>query len=220
LPGLPGVNSNQEKIFLASRNILSDYYSIQSEEERFKKYSIYAPFDGSFTQVYLEVGAVANPGSRLANIIRTDKLELEVPIEIKNIRWIRLGDNVKVVSHEGQEWTGNVVRVSDFVDPGTQSINVFVSLEPSKNNPLYQGQYLKAIFPGGYLENTMVMPRNAVFNVDQVFIVEDSLLKKRTINIHKTNQETIIFSGLEEETEVVIEPLIHAIENSKVIIIK
>lgn len=220
LPDLPKVNSNQEKIFLASRNILSDYYSIQSEEERFKKYSIYAPFDGSFTQVYLEVGAVANPGSRLANIIRTDKLELEIPLEIKNISWISLGDKVKVVSHEGKEWTGIVVRISDFVDPGTQSINVFVSLEPSKNNPLYQGQYLKALFPGGHIENTMVMPRNAVFNVDQVFIVKDSLLKKRTIDIHKINQETIIFSGLEEETEVVVEPLINAIENSKIIIIK
>jgi len=100
LPDLPEINTSQEKIFLASRNILSDFYTIKSEEERYRKHLIYAPFNGSFTQVYMEVGAIANPGSKLATTIHTGKLELEVPVETDDIQWVSDGDIVEVTTED------------------------------------------------------------------------------------------------------------------------
>ncbi|MDZ7776401.1 MAG: hypothetical protein U5L09_12760 [Bacteroidales bacterium] len=64
-PGLPVIKSNQTKIFLSSRQLLSNYYNIKGQEEQLKKYTMKAPFDGTFTQVMLEEGSVANPGSRI-----------------------------------------------------------------------------------------------------------------------------------------------------------
>lgn len=217
LPSLPQFNSTREKIFLASRNILSDYYNIKSEEVRLKKYKLYAPFYGTYTDVNLEVGSVANPGSRVAKIIRTDQLELEVPIEVHNADWIKFKDPVYITTEDGsREWSGKVVRKANFVDARTQSISVFVSLESTPENPLYPGMYLRAVFPGIIVRNAMQIPRNAVFNTNEVFIVKDGRLAKEQISIYKVDEKTLIFSGLEEGLDLVVEPLVNATENLKV----
>jgi membrane fusion protein, multidrug efflux system len=220
LPDLPSIASPKEKIFLAGRNILSDYYSIKSEEVRMKKYRVQAPFSGTFTEVALEAGSVANAGSRVGKIIRTDQLELEVPVETYNAGWISAGDPVTVISEDGtREWRGTVVRKADFISASHQSVSVFVGLESTAENPLLLGAYLKAVFPGIIVRNAMQMPRNAVFNENEVFVVEDGRLAKQQINIHKTDEKTLIFSGLSEGMDLVIEPLVNAAENSAVKII-
>lgn len=213
LPHLPEADSEAEKIFLASRNILNDYFSIKSAEVRLSKYNLYAPFDGSFTMVYLEPGSVANPGSRIASMIRTDKLELEVPVRIEDAYWINTGDQVTVSTKDRNlSWTGTVARKSDFMDPATQTITVFVALTPGKDRPLFQGQYLLAEFAAKTLVESMEIPRNAVFESDKVFAVVDGKLKKEVIRVLKTNETSVIFSGLPVGMEIVVEPLVNAKE--------
>lgn len=216
LPPLPDPDSEQEKVFLASRNILNDYYNIKSAEVRLSRYKMYAPFDGTFTKVFLEAGSVANPGSRIASMIRTDKLELEVPVRIEDAYWINVGDKVKLSTKDRHlSWTGKVVRKSNFMDPSSQAITVYVALSPEKDKPLFQGQYLFAEFASKTLEGTMIIPRNAVFDKDKVFTVEDGLLKEHTINILKKNETTVLFSGLPEGVEVVVEPQVNAKDGTK-----
>ena len=70
------------------------------------------------------------------------------------------------------------------------------------------------------MRSTQELPRNAVFNHNQVFVINDNRLKKKIIEIVKVNERTIIFRGIEEGSVVVSEPLINALENSLVEIIK
>jgi hypothetical protein len=79
---------------------------------------------------------------------------------------------------------------------------------------------LQAHFEGKELKDVMEMPRNAVVNGDQVFVVSDSLLTRKPIKIHKVNTKTLFFSGIEEGTELVVEPLLNVTENTKVHIIR
>lgn len=221
LPDLPEINDNQEKIYLASKNVLSEYFGIKSDEIRLKKYNLYAPFDGSIGDVYLELGSVANPGSRIARLIKTNDLEIEVPLEIEDAVWVKAKDEVRVVDTKtNMEWKGKVVRKANYVDEKTQSISIFVGIKPSKEKPVFKGQYLQAHFEGKELKDVMEMPRNAVVNSNQVFIVVDSLLKRAEIDVHKVNTKTLFFSGIEEGTELVVEPLLNVTENTKVQIIR
>ena len=66
------------------------------------------------------------------------------------------------------------------------------------------------------IANSMLLPRNAVFNSNEVFIVVDGKLKKREINVIKWNESTLVFNGLNEGDKVVAEPLINVRENSPV----
>ena len=208
LPPLIDFSSNQEKTFLASRNILNDYYLIKSAEIRLKKYSIYAPFSGSYTAVYAEVGAIANPGGRIATMIQTDKLELEIPVKVENITFLNIGDRVDVVGNN-QNIEGKIIRIADFISPETQSVSVFIALFPDPKTKLFEGMYLNGNFKGKTLVNVMEMPRNAVEGGNQVYVVEEGKLNKKEIKVFKINETTLIFSGLEEGTDLVVEPLIN-----------
>ena len=217
LPELPEITSDQQRIFLASRNILNDYFTIKSSEIQLSKHRIYAPFDGTFTDVMLEVGSIANPGSRIARIINTGMLELEVPIPVEEIKWVNKGAKVTLSSGDGtQNWTGTVVRKADYVDRNSQSVSVFISVQNNASAPLFEGQYLKASFDGEISGNAMEIPRRAVFNSNMVFVVKDSLLEKAEINILKINQETMIFNGIDKGVFVVSEPLINVVEGTRV----
>jgi RND family efflux transporter MFP subunit len=217
LPELPEISTTQERIFMASRNILTNYYSIKSAEANFESYHIYAPFAGTITEVNLQVGAVANPGSRLGKIINTINLELEVPIGVEDAKWIKIGERVKVHNKtRTSSWNGKVVRKSQNVNPTTQSIYIYVSIHSTSKNPLYKGEYLAISFGGIKLFNVMEIPRKAVFNQNEVFIVQDGLLVKKEIKIKKINKDKIFFSGLEDGVNIVVEPLINATENTKV----
>jgi len=221
LPVLPKFNSDKEKIFLASRNILNDYYTIESAQVRLSKYKIYAPFKGTFTNVMMEVGSVANPGTRIATMIKTDNLELEVPVKTEDIYWIKKGDKVKVSTSNGQmTWWGKVIRKSDYVDPASQSIMVYVAVEPQKDKPLYQGQYLQAEFSDKVVQKSFEIPRNALLNKNEVYLVEDGVLKRATVNVLKLGSTTALISGPKENSTIVVEPLINAAEGVVVEILK
>lgn len=209
LPQLPDVKSENEKIYLASRNILNDYFSIQSSEITLKKYTIHAPFDGAFASVSLEVGAIASPGSRIAKMIRTDILELQVPLNMTEVPFVKEGNTVQV-EFQGKTVKGKVNRVSNFVDPNSQSILVYINLRNSSDFPLYEGMYMKAKFAETELEDVMEIPRAALFNFDEVYVVEDGKLSKRRVNIAKVDEYTAFINGIKVGSDIVVESLINA----------
>jgi RND family efflux transporter MFP subunit len=168
-------------------------------------------------EVSLEVGGIANPGTRIAKIIKTDLLELEVPVEIDDLKWVSVGDKVKVMDEfKTSSWQGEIIRISEFLDPATQSASVFVQIRNQKSNPIYAGMFLEAHFENKIVEDAMEIPRQAVFNQNEVFIVQDNALQKRKINVRKINQNSVIFTGLEEGMEVVVEPLVNVKEGTVV----
>lgn len=217
IPELPKVKSDQEKVFMASRNILADYYAIKSAEVKLGKRRIYAPFNGSYVAVNTQIGSVAGMGTKLAGIIESNKLELQVPLESSDIRWVNINEKVDILDANGNTLcVGKLVRKSDFVDQGTQSISVFVNIEKSNNQELYQGQFLTARFNGKIIANAMEIPRNAVFSSNKVFVVEGDVMKEKVISVIKRNENTLVFNGLKEGEILVVDPPVKASENMKV----
>lgn len=220
LPELPEAKNNKLKIFLSSRSILSAYFGILKDEKNLERRSLVAPFDGTFSQVNFEVGAYVNAGAQIARMIRTDLLEIEVPVENGNSKWIKIGDKVKVLSHyQSDPLNGTVVRKADFVDPSTQSRSIFVKVKDFSRDDLLVGEYKVVEFPGQKIENAMEIPRSAVFNSNEVFTVVDGKLKKAEINILKLNETNLLFNGLDEGSIVVAEALINVKENLPVAVL-
>jgi membrane fusion protein, multidrug efflux system len=215
LPDFPEIEDRSLKIFLAGRDILNQYYTIKGMEERLERHYIKAPFSGSVIEVYIEAGGIANLGTRIAKVIKTDVMELEVPVKVADLKWINIGDEVTICDEQQiNSWQGKVIRTSNFIDPETQSALIFVQVDNNTKTPIMPGMFLIAKFNGKVLFDAMEIPRQAVFNQNEVFIVVDSALRKRTIAIQKINNETVIFNGLEEGTEIVTEPLINVKEGT------
>lgn len=213
LPKLPAIKSEQLKMLLAARNILSEYYSILKDELSVKRYTVYAPFDGTYNSVNMEVGAFANVGSRVATAISISQVEVEIAVDAENADFIKIGDDVKL-DGDG-EWVGKVIRISGYIDASTQSRLVYVRINAQAKMPL-PGKYLSATFHGKELKQVMEVPRNALFNFDEIYTIVDGRLKKMMVNVIKKNQETLIFNGLEEGSTIVVQPLIGVSDGSKV----
>ncbi|MEM1135556.1 MAG: efflux RND transporter periplasmic adaptor subunit [Bacteroidota bacterium] len=216
LPDLPAYKNNQEKTYLATKNIFTDFYAIRSDEFNLSKYQIYAPFNGTISEVSLYPGTFVNSGNKVAKILETHNLELKVAVPITDIDWLKIGKEIDISTENNtQKWKGKIQRIGDFVNENTQSIDVFVQLYPGQKK-VYEGMYLKAEMPGKVITEGMEIPRNAVFNGAQVYVVKDSLLKVQNISILKINAETVIFSGIEAGSDIVIEPLVNAYSDMKV----
>lgn len=215
LPKLPAHKSNKEKTFLATKNIYSAYYNIKSAEANLRKFRFYAPFDGSISEVKMQSGSYVNPGANIASLVMSNNLEMKVDVPLKDIKWVQNGSHVTIASDNNiNAWKGKITRIGEVVNQNTQSIDVHVAIEPGRD-PIYDGIYLQAQIPGLQVKNAMVIPRNAIFNGNEVFVLEDSLLKVKQIKIHKMNPENVIFSGLTAGADLVIEPLINANNNMK-----
>lgn len=214
LPEMPAYKTDQEKTFLATKNIFSNYFNIKRAETNLGKHLVYAPFNGSFSDVMFEPGAYVNPGSKIGRIIRTGKLELQVPVDASDINWIKMGALVEVSTEDGNmSWEGKIQRIGEIVNQTTHSIDVSIEIIPNQNS-IYDGLYLKAEIPGVVIPNAMEIDRSAVYSGSEVFTVtNDTLLKVRQINPRRVNSRTVIFNGLEEGEQLVIVPMINAHNN-------
>jgi multidrug efflux pump subunit AcrA (membrane-fusion protein) len=214
LPELPSVNSEKEKIYLANRNILTTYYNLKSDELTFSKYTVRAPFNGSYTNVLAEVGSIAGMGSPLANIISTGGLEIEAPVKVEKASFVKIGDRVKITHPNGNICFGNVVRKSKFVNENTQSVNCFIKFN---NAQILAGMYLKVEFGGIDIPNAMELRRSILVNNNKVWVVKDSALHLQELNIVKKHTENFIFNEIPEGTLVVVSPLLKPYEGQKVV---
>jgi hypothetical protein len=215
LPPMPEIADNKLKIFLASRNVISEYYNIERDELQLKRRSVRAPFKGTFKEVYMELGAYTNTGGRVARAIQTDHLELEVPLQRHDAAWVNLGDVVTIKSKDGTiTWKGQVLRKSQFIDENTQRQTIFISIPYNHKQPLLAGEYFVAHFPVRPIEGVMEIPRNSVFNSNEVFVARSGRLAKEKINVIKVNESSLIFNGLSEGDSVVIQQLINVSEGT------
>lgn len=212
LPDMPKPQSSKERIFLASRNVISDYYSILADEARLEKHQIKAPFSGAFNNVAQDPGVVVNPGTQLASIVRTDLYELEVPVIMEEVKFLSVGDSVLVKNEtSSQSWKGEIKRIGSVVNPSSQAVSVFVTV-PGRPG-LYDGMYLTAHLYGSKVDDVMEMPRNAVFNNNHVYVIEENRLFEKPVEIVKRNDQTLYLRGLNEGEELVVEPLLNVTGN-------
>lgn len=207
LPDIPQTTSSKERIFMASRNILNEYYSIKSNEVRFTKYSLYAPYEGSLKEVSLQEGSVVNPGARLGIFTRTDLYEVEVPVRVLNIKLISLKTTADLIDESGFKHKGYVSRVGEVINTATNTVSVFVSVKNTRKFPMFDGMYLTVILHGKDVPGVMEMPRNAVYNGSEVYVIRDGKLVKKEINVMKLNDETLYFNGLNEGEMLVTEAI-------------
>ena len=213
LQELPKADSQKEKIFLATKDIFKGYYDIKQKEVNLEKYAVRAIFSGTFVSIAAHEGSFTSVGKEVAKIIETSNLDLKVSVPIQDIKWIRLGTQVNIEEEStGHQWKGRISRIGKIVNQNTQSIDVFAAVQ-NTTYPIYEGMYLKVIIPTVIFKQALEINRSAIFNNNQVYVVEnDSILKVKMITLLKINPETVIISGLDTIYNLVSDPLLNAYE--------
>lgn len=216
LPELPEIKSEQEQIFLASKGVLTEFYSLKQQEINLKKYAIYAPFNGSFKTVNREIGSVASMGAELASLIRTDKLEITVPVLPNDAKFIEVGNKVQLIGTNSTA-IGTVSRIANFVDASTQSINIYIDYYPALNNTFFTGEFIDVEFKISKKITGIKIPREALLDNSQIYIIQNGELTLKSITIERMLDDYIIISGIDNGETVVMESLADVSEGTKVV---
>ena len=199
---LPASTSEQEKYFISSRNLYNQYYTIKRLETQLTDYRIYAPFSGVITQVNIFPGGLVSQGANLATMINTTVFELESPVQLDDLQYIKVGQSVKLRSDNlNQEWTGKVSRIATQIDQNTQNLPVYITVSGSG---LKDGMYLSGTLKGAPINDVIELPKSIFTSPKSIFVVRDSTIQTKIIESVKRLDESVIVRGLSPNDKVVV----------------
>lgn len=198
LSPLPTFDTDQEKYFINSRNIVNTYYTIKNLEERLNKYFIQAPYDGIVTEALVNQGALIRSGQKLGEFINPSQYELRISLSERYIDMVKVGNDVELFNLEHTEsFTGKVSRINRIIDPSTQSIEVFIQVSSPKLN---DGMYLEAYLKGKEVNDVFEISRALLVDNEEVFTVVEGKLKKVAVELVHFTEETALIKGLKDGT--------------------
>jgi multidrug efflux pump subunit AcrA (membrane-fusion protein) len=203
LAPLPEPSSDQEKLFISGRQILSNYYSIKNAEIILNKYNLSAPFDGVLTEAMVTPGTVIRPGQKLGSFIDPTVFELEAPVNATMIEHLKVGQSVSLQATDksGRSWTGKIVRINSLLNPATQTMNAYIQVS---GKGLEEGMFLEAVVAAKEVDDAFELPREVLFDEDQVYTTDGKQLVKSTTEPVYFTEKTVIVRGLQDGTKVLV----------------
>lgn len=205
---LPEPASKQEKFFLSSRNILNQFYSIKSAEARLDKFSVRAPFAGKVVVTSVNPGTLVRAGQKMGEFVGAGNYEAEGGISADKLDFVSLGDSVRFTSNEGRgTWQGRVVRIAETIDPSTQTIKIYCSVN---GNGLKDGMYLNAIIYSAAVNDCIRIPRDLIVGDSAIFAVKDSSLTLIPAQVVRKGVQTALVKGIPGGTVILSEALNNA----------
>ena len=210
---LPETTTSKEKNFIISRGIMAEYLSLKSDEEKLKKYTIKATFDGVISKSYTDLGANINMGSPIIDVIRKGEMEIELTVNTSEINFIEIGNTVHFTDNNNN-FDGTITRKGSFVNQNTQSISVFAEIN-SRNQLLYNGMYLESIIKTKKNKDVCKISRRSIFSDNKIFTINsNNELEIKSINIISNKGNNVIVDNISNNTIVVSEPLINIKEGT------
>jgi RND family efflux transporter MFP subunit len=179
------------------------------------------PFAGVVVSESVDVGQYVTPGRAIAHVYGSDRVQVRVPLEDRELAWIDVpglgggGSSEAAVraTFAGREhlWEGRVVRLEGQVDPGSRMVHVVVEVPrpfAGAQPPLMVGTFVDVAIDGRTLEGVVAVPRFAVHEGRHVWVVEDDTLHIRQVEVARSDRETaLIRAGLGDRVQVVVSAL-------------
>lgn len=220
MPEIPKTLNSKEKVYMASKGLISAYYDIISQELLATKHNIYAPFNGVFTSITKEVGAIVGANSQIGTISATDNLDIIASVSQTESSRIKEGVQAILHSRSGKEFKGRVTRISSFVDSKTKMVDVYINLhEPSRE--IIEGEMINVTIPIGTVKNVIRIPVDAVANNGVIYGVdENSKIYFISATVEYEQGEWAYISNIKEGAKIVQESIITPIEGMSVNVIE
>ncbi len=211
---LPEPSNDKEKYFISVKNLYNLFYNIRSQEVRLSKYVIRAPFNGVVSQSAIKEGTLVRIGQKLGEFFDPNVYEMEAAVNLKDVDFIKVGNQVKLQSNDvGGSWTGTVRRISNTLDENTQTVKVYIELS-GKN--LKEGMYLDAEIKGNIIQNSVEIPRKLMINDSSIYVIKDTVLALHKVKPIKYTTSSVVVQGLPDNTLILNESIIGGYEGMRV----
>ncbi len=186
--------------------------------------TVKAPISGVITSRNAKVSEFTSTQVPAFTIIDMDTVNVEVKISELIINHVEINQEVNVfintISHDPIK--GKIISISPAADQ-TSTYPIKISID-NKNGIIKPGMFAEVKFDREKSTNTIVLPRNAVFE-DQtnsfVYLNENGLAKKVIVKTGIDNGEEIeVTSGLTQGNEVVVKGQNYLNDGDKINVVK
>jgi len=182
------------------------------------------PYAGRVISESIDVAQYVVRGQVLAEVYRTDAMEVILPLEDWQLAWFRVGGR-DALEHEGatvaietefagaaRTWSGRAVRLEGTVDPRSRMVRVVVEVcEPDSGDgsgtALMPGMFVTARIDGQMMEDVAALPRRALRQSGTMWIVSEGLLRIRSVKVVRQQRNRVFVRGLEDGAQVVTSAL-------------
>lgn len=160
---------------VAHNNILSAQARLSQAEERLKRTSILAPFDGVVSERWLQAGEWADNGDAIVRLVSADNLEIETHIPAGSLKIVTVGTPL---TYTGGKVSGTgTVRT---IVPIGGDVSRLYELRLSVTDPaLSAGNLLRVAVPTALPREAVLVPRDAL------------VLRREGIYVYRVNPESI-----------------------------
>ena len=230
----------QPQIRKAKALLDSSEAQLATAQLRLERTSLSLPFDVLITTENVDLGQYVVIGQPLAKGYGTHSVEIEVPLKDSELAWFDVFENsifsngdsnstkgtpaeVKA-TFAGTEhtWKGFVVRTTGQVDRTSRMISIVVEVPKpfdafNGRPPLLPGIFAKVLIQGKTLSNAVSIPRDAIRQGNQMWIVNGNRLRVRPLKIVRADKNfAYVASDDLDQAKVVISSLDAAIDGMKV----
>ncbi|KZN48498.1 efflux RND transporter periplasmic adaptor subunit [Pseudoalteromonas luteoviolacea] len=210
-------------------NVLSAKAKLAKAELALERTRLVAPFDGRILTKKVDLGQVVSSNSQLAQIYATDYVEIRLPINNRDLAFMRLPEHfrdgeinapapdVQLRSDlvKKQSWHGKIVRTEGAISELSQQLYVVAqiddpfSVKQKSDFAIKIGQYVTAKITGRTLTNAITIPSSAIYQGSYVYVLdEQDLLMRKDISIAWQNDElAIVDAGVAAGMRLVTTPL-------------
>jgi RND family efflux transporter MFP subunit len=171
---------------------------------------IRTPFAGTLSRRYCDIGTYIVPGQPVFRIVDIDSLRLKLGISQKSITRLAAGMRVTITSAAlaGRVFEGTIRSISPEADEVSHTFSIEVIFPNPPDDRLRDGLVVDATLLIEEHPAVLSIPREAVLKQKEesfVFVVEDSLAKRRTVELGPIiGERYLIRSGLREGDQVVV----------------
>lgn len=209
--------------------------ALQQAELDLQRTTIRAPFDAHIINRNVNVGSQVAPGNNLARLVGIDAYWIVTTVPLSNIERLSFPENKnetgsQVIVRNRTAWTenayrtGNLYKLIGALEDQTRMARVLVRVKdplahsPASSGlpPLMIGSFVETSIQGDVIENVVRINREYLRKNDKVWVMEDSLLNNRDVEvIFRDSKYAYIKSGLSEHDRVVTTNLSTVTEGAK-----
>lgn len=185
--------------------------AVNQAELNLQRTQIRAPFHGELETINASLGQYVSPGTSLASIRSTDELEVRLSTtgaQLRALGWADwIGQAIDSPPRVELSWTGpagdlkaqGVLRsIGSVIAANTQLYPVYIDLTAA-NNPdglPDPGQFVEARLVGKPREDSLWVPRTALFERDNILLVKDGALTQQKIEILAQTDADALIAGV------------------------
>jgi len=121
---------------------------------------------------------------------------MEAALPLKDVALLNIGDRVTLrLPGNSQEIEGKVIRMASHVSSTDQRLSIYIGLQDGR---LKEGMYLDGVIEVAQIQNAVAIGRNLISPDGYVYLVQDTVLVKRKVEIQDMFDESAMVKGLSD----------------------